>query len=189
MIPLNLRRNHERTDDLLNDLDCILVALEALEDLAPDRKATRETNAACKMRAYTCETLVTAGARLNDRSDWEFLDDDGQALGAHSPDISMISFGGLMTVGSAFYIEAFSQEMGRYVNYHSVITGRSQEYDDRIIYYTGSSTGVISASQTPAGMQYAGQVTWNDCNRGYSTSYLCCSYLAPYPKKIAKRTA
>lgn len=50
MILKHHRRNHEATDELLNDLDCILVALEALEEAAPMREATPETNAAANMR-------------------------------------------------------------------------------------------------------------------------------------------
>lgn len=57
MIPIHQRRNHEKTDDLLNDLDCILVALDALEDAMPRREATRETNAAHAMRRMALDKI------------------------------------------------------------------------------------------------------------------------------------
>lgn len=57
MILKHHRRNHEATGDLLNDLDCILVALEALEEAAPMREATPETNAAAKMRDLAREKI------------------------------------------------------------------------------------------------------------------------------------
>lgn len=57
MIPKHQRRNYEATSDLLNDLDCILVALDALEEAIPDREATRETNAAVKMRYLALDKI------------------------------------------------------------------------------------------------------------------------------------
>tara|TARA_R110002124_G_scaffold11597_18_gene55385 strand:- start:47963 stop:48232 length:270 start_codon:yes stop_codon:yes gene_type:complete len=49
MIPVHQRRNYEKTDDLLNDLNCILVALDALSDVIPSQEATPETNAVAAM--------------------------------------------------------------------------------------------------------------------------------------------
>lgn len=53
MIPKHQRRNYEKTDDLINDLDCILTALDALEEAAP----TRETNAAHAMRRMALDKI------------------------------------------------------------------------------------------------------------------------------------
>ena len=45
MIPQNQRLNHEHTDDLINDLDCLLVALDLLRDSITDATPSREANA------------------------------------------------------------------------------------------------------------------------------------------------
>lgn len=58
MIPLHLRRNFEATDDLFNDLKCLLVALEAVEDLIPANTASRESNAACTLRQMAQAKIV-----------------------------------------------------------------------------------------------------------------------------------
>lgn len=57
MIPTHHRRNYDATDDLLNDLDCLLVALDALEDAAPSQEGTRESNAAYAMRRMALDKI------------------------------------------------------------------------------------------------------------------------------------
>lgn len=49
MVPEHQRKNYDRTGDLINALDCILVALDTLEQAVAPREATRESNAAAKM--------------------------------------------------------------------------------------------------------------------------------------------
>ena len=49
MIPTHQRRNHETTDDLLDELEYILVAVDVLADATRDQQETREIYCAIAM--------------------------------------------------------------------------------------------------------------------------------------------
>lgn len=79
MIPKHQRHNYERTNELLNDLDCLMIAMNELQDLAGNRDDMRLHNAAYAMRYMAMEKFLEV--EKSRQAEWV-------GLGGKSPELT-----------------------------------------------------------------------------------------------------